>query len=164
MLTRYFEHPYTMKAEHHGVPTDSSNALSIMQRLRRGGSLLFFGTPSLDSLLQNLETSDSSQWSQFKGRLTDRTTNINTVGALYVAALASFLTSSPPTNVGKWDHDVPYLFSVACYVMSALAVVSGLCLLMFLDALDSQYITVSVPVSYSRFLLRLQSTTTAGAV
>ncbi|KAI6045136.1 hypothetical protein EDC04DRAFT_2889325 [Pisolithus marmoratus] len=122
------------------VPTapDPRNGLSVMQRLRQRIFLILLGTPSLESLRQISE--DKAAWYELKNRFSDRIININIVAALWVSALASFLTTPPPTNFAKWNHEFPYFLIGAAYGTAAAAVVSGLCLLMFLNGVGPESI------------------------
>lgn len=108
------------------------------QRLRRFMSLVLIGIPSLGGLLQILEQEDGMQWRELKNQLVNRTSNVTVVGSLVTAAAVSFVTSKTPSPITAWDDSFPYVCLLAGGLCSALCVVSGLGLVMFLNAVQPQ--------------------------
>ncbi|KAI6040488.1 hypothetical protein EDC04DRAFT_2676493 [Pisolithus marmoratus] len=137
----------------HMAPTDSDRKDShhVVQRFHRCIFRTLLGTDSLESLRQISEKNEKA-WSKLKDRLTDRTININIVAALAVAATASFLTNPPPTDFAKWDHQFPYFCVAASNGSAMLAVISGLGLLIFLNAMDSKSI-IAAQTSKFKFVI-----------
>ncbi|KAI6046759.1 hypothetical protein EDC04DRAFT_2627099 [Pisolithus marmoratus] len=137
------------------VPTHSNrrNALSVMQRFYRCIFQVLLGTSSLESLHQ-ISQQDGEAWNELRGRLSKRTQNINIIGTLLVAGLATFLTTSPSTDLAKWDGAFTYFCIGAAYVISTLAVASGLCLLVFLDIMSPKSIEAAQNSTF-KFLVLL---------
>ncbi|KAI6040525.1 hypothetical protein EDC04DRAFT_1492030 [Pisolithus marmoratus] len=78
------------------------------------------------------------KWPEFRERLSDRTENINVVGALAVATAAVFLTTSAPDGVLliNWNRELPYFCLAACGGCGMLSVMSGLGLIVYLNGAD----------------------------
>ncbi|KAI6142143.1 hypothetical protein BKA82DRAFT_1007930 [Pisolithus tinctorius] len=108
------------------------------QRLRRFMSLVLIGIPSLGGLLQILEQEDGMQWRELKNQLINRTSIVTVVGSLVTAAAVSFVISKTPSPITAWDDSFPYVCLLAGGLCSALCVVSGLGLVMFLNAVQPQ--------------------------
>lgn len=130
-------------------PADAyrKKALSFMQQFRRCAFLILLGTPSLESLLR-LSEKDEKEWFKLKDRLTQRTVNINVVGALAVASSSSFLTTPSPTRFANWDREFPYFCIAASNGSAMLAVISGLGLLIFLNVMGPESIKVGMALCY----------------
>ncbi|KAI5994222.1 hypothetical protein EDC04DRAFT_1241220 [Pisolithus marmoratus] len=108
------------------------------QRFRRFMSLVLIGTPSLRGLLQILEQKDETQWRELKGQLIARSSNVTLVGSLATAGSISLVASKSPSPIANWDYPFPYICLLAGGLSSALCVVSGLGLAMFLNAVQPQ--------------------------
>lgn len=134
-------------------PADAyrKKALSFMQRFRRCAFLILLGTPSLESLLR-LSEKDEKEWFKLKDRLTQRTININVVGALAVASSSSFLTTPSPTRFANWDREFPYFCIAASNGSAMLAVISGLGLLIFLNVMGPESIKAAQKSTF-RFVI-----------
>ncbi|KAI6022161.1 hypothetical protein PISMIDRAFT_11820 [Pisolithus microcarpus 441] len=121
-------------------PVNSSNAQDSVkvQRFRRFMSLVLTGTPSLSKLFDILERPDQTEWRDLKQQLIARTSNVTLVGSLAIAGSISFVTSKSPSPIAAWDNAVPYISLCAGGLCSVLSVVSGLGLVMFLNAVQRQ--------------------------
>ncbi|KAI6046889.1 hypothetical protein EDC04DRAFT_943999 [Pisolithus marmoratus] len=106
-------------------------------------SLVLIGTPSLRGLLQIVEQKDGTQWRELKDQLIARTSNVTIVGSLVTAGSVSFVTSRAPSPVADWDYTFPYICLLAGGLTSALCVVSGLGLVMFLNAVQPQTVRLA---------------------
>ncbi|KAI6137374.1 hypothetical protein F5141DRAFT_1209697 [Pisolithus sp. B1] len=101
-------------------------------------SLVLTGTPSLGKLLQILEQEDQTEWRELKSQLIARTSNVTVVGSLATAGSISFVTSKSPSPIASWDYPFPYICLLGGGLCSAMSVVSGLGLAMFLNAMQPQ--------------------------
>lgn len=121
-------------------PVNSSNAQDSVkvQRFRRFMSLVLTGTPSLRELFDILERPDQTEWRDLKQQLISRTSNVTLVGSLAIAGSISFVTSKSPSPIAAWDNALPYISLFAGGLCSVLSVVSGLGLVMFLNAVQRQ--------------------------
>ncbi|KAI6111708.1 hypothetical protein EV401DRAFT_2075305 [Pisolithus croceorrhizus] len=88
------------------------------------------------TLKQMEEMDDENKWSELKGRLVDRTANINILGGLAVAASATFLVAQAPTDFADWNYQFPYAFVGIANASALLSVLSGLGLLIILNIMD----------------------------
>ncbi|KAI6020671.1 hypothetical protein PISMIDRAFT_11819 [Pisolithus microcarpus 441] len=101
-------------------------------------SLVLTGTPSLRELFDILERPDQTEWRDLKQQLISRTSNVTLVGSLAIAGSISFVTSKSPSPIAAWDNALPYISLFAGGLCSVLSVVSGLGLVMFLNAVQRQ--------------------------
>ncbi|KAI5997421.1 hypothetical protein EDD15DRAFT_2364143 [Pisolithus albus] len=101
-------------------------------------SLVLTGTPSLRKLFDILERPDQTEWRDLKQQLIARTSNVTLVGSLAIAGSISFVTSKSPSPIAAWDYALPYISLFAGGLCSVLSVVSGLGLVMFLNAVQRQ--------------------------
>ncbi|KAI6015433.1 hypothetical protein BKA83DRAFT_4234121 [Pisolithus microcarpus] len=115
-------------------------------------SLIFVGV-TLDQMEKLVKDKNEQEWSELKGRLADRTANINILSGLAVAASATYLVSNSPTDFADWNHQFPYFFIAGANGSAMLSVLSGLGLLIILNMMNLNSFRVSVALSYSIFLL-----------
>ncbi|KAI6095930.1 hypothetical protein F5141DRAFT_1265200 [Pisolithus sp. B1] len=101
-------------------------------------SLVLTGTPSLGELFEILERPDQTEWRDLKQQLIARTSNVTLVGSLAIAGSISFVTSKSPSPIAAWEYALPYISLFAGGLCSVLSVVSGLGLVMFLNAVQHQ--------------------------
>lgn len=100
--------------------------------------LVFTGTPSWETFLKILEKNDQPEWKELKEQLVTRITNLTVVGALVASVAVTFVASDAPSPIANWDEMLPYISFLACGLFSAMCVVSGLGLMVFLDAVQPQ--------------------------
>lgn len=97
--------------------------------IRRFIFVLFLGTPSLESLAAQSEDA----LSKLIDRWTNRTSNITIVAALAASTTVAFMTTLPPTSLIQWQHQLTYFCISASSGSALLSVLSGLCLIMYLN-------------------------------
>lgn len=98
-------------------------------------SLIFVGV-TLDQMEKLVKDKNEQEWSELKGRLADRTANINILSGLAVAASATYLVSNSPTDFADWNHQFPYFFIAGANGSAMLSVLSGLGLLIILNMMN----------------------------
>lgn len=103
----------------------------IASRLARIVCLLATGAPSVERIAEHT-VEDSQQWKEFKKSLFDRIANVNVVSSLILATTAAFITTSPPTQIGRWDHPMPYVTLLAAFCLGYIGAGSGVFLLFVL--------------------------------
>ncbi|KAI5996878.1 hypothetical protein F5J12DRAFT_852730 [Pisolithus orientalis] len=122
----------SMSSSDLSVAIDQNEPLTIIQQFCQFVFPTLLGTPSLETLVEIAEQ-DEKKWSKLIDRLTTRTSNITIVGSLASSATIGFLTTTPPTGIVTWNHQFPYFCIATSSGSALLAVMSGLCLILYLS-------------------------------